>query len=322
MIILTGGAGFIGSCLLKRLNDEGIHDILIVDQLGCQDKWKNLVGKYFDDYITKLDFLDQLSNGKFDGKNVSHVIHLGACSATTEANADYLYENNTRYTINLAQYCVERKIPFLYASSAATYGLGEQGYVDSESNLHHLKPINMYAFSKHNFDLYARKRQWFNSITGLKFFNVYGPNENHKKGMTSIVWNCYHQIIETGSMRLFKSDHPDYTDGGQLRDFIYIKDVVDIMLEIIRNPSITGLYNLGTGKAESWLNMSLFVFKAMGLKPNIEFVDMPPVLRGKYQYFTEAEMSKLLGKIPHRFMPHEKAVEDYVSEYLKKQELL
>jgi ADP-L-glycero-D-manno-heptose 6-epimerase len=318
MIILTGGAGFIGSGMLKALNERGQYDIVVVDHLGESDKWKNLVGKRYLDYVHKDQFLEQLLGGAFgEGKEVQAIVHLGACSATTEKDADYLWRNNYKYTQLLASWCLEKGVRFLYASSAATYGDGANGFLDDDAALGSLRPLNMYGYSKHAFDLWARDEGVLNSMVGLKFFNVFGPNEAHKGDMRSLVDKAVLQIQATGRLQLFRSHRPDFKDGEQTRDFVYVKDVVAVMLKLLDQPRVNGLFNLGSGSARTWNDLAGAVFKALGRPVAIDYVDMPEALRGKYQYHTRAEMGKLrqaLGLLPIRSL--EDAVTDYVQEYL------
>ena len=318
MIVVTGGAGFIGSAFVWRLNQEGIDDIVIVDRLGTTDKWKNLVNLRFVNYIHKDDFHEMIysDTAPFD---IDAVIHMGACSSTTERDADYLWQNNNVYTGLLAEYAMEHGIRFIYASSAATYGDGTQGFSDDHGKINKLKPINMYGYSKQVFDLRALKNSWENNMAGIKFFNVFGPNEYHKGDMTSVIFKAFHQIKETGKVRLFKSYLPQYPDGGQLRDFIYVKDCIDVMWWLFKNQDVNGIFNLGTGKARTWNDLINAVFAAMGIKPNIEYIEMPEGLRNQYQYFTQAEMRKLKDDgCPVEFAPLEHSVQDYVCNYLQK----
>ncbi len=244
---------------------------------------------------------------------------MGACSATTESDSNYLMENNYRYTLNLAKHCVANNIRFIYASSAATYGMGEQGYADDESQLQNLKPMNMYGYSKQLFDLKARREGWLDKIVGLKFFNVYGPNEYFKGDMASVVFKAFNQIQNTGEVKLFKSHHPDYEDGRQLRDFVYVKDAQKVIQFLLENPKVSGIYNLGTGKARSFKDLVTATFKAMDRKPNIQYIDMPESIRDRYQYFTEAQMDKLVGSGYNQlFFSLEEGVTDYVQKYLMK----
>lgn len=313
MIIVTGAAGFIGSAIVSHLNKKGRDDIIAVDNLRKNDKWKNLSSLVFDDYLDRSQLPDFLN----PNKHIQAIIHMGACSATTETDAGYLMENNYRYTLNLARFCVENNIRFIYASSAATYGSGEQGYDDDESALHKLHPMNMYGYSKQLFDLKACREGWLDSIVGLKFFNVYGPNEYFKGDMASVIFKAFNQIKESGQVKLFKSHHPEYRDGEQLRDFIYIKDVLEVIDFFLKTPSASGIYNLGTGKARSFKDLVTATFKAMGLEPNIQYIDMPASLRDRYQYFTEAKMGKLAAAgYGKPFLTLEEGVTDYVQKYL------
>ena len=310
--ILTGGAGFIGSNILKMLNDSGLDDVVIVDNIASTDKWKNLVGKKYAEYIHKNEFLQ-----KPQPKDISHIIHIGACSSTTEKDFDYLYKNNFEYTKKLWQFCAEKEINFIYASSAATYGNGENGFSDT-CDLNTLQPLNGYGYSKHIFDLWAEKQtKKPKQYVGLKFFNVYGPNEYHKGTMASVIYHGYKQIKETGKMKLFKSHNPKYADGGQLRDFVYVKDVCNVVKFFIENPDKNGLFNVGTGKAESFETLGLSIFKALDIPANIEYIDMPEHLRAKYQYFTEANIDKLRGiGYNEPFHSLEDGTADYVVNYL------
>ena len=318
MIIVTGGAGFIGSAFVWKLNQEGIEDIIIVDRLGTTDKWKNLVNLRFANYIHKADFYEMIYNDtvRFD---VDAIIHMGACSSTTERDADYLWQNNNVYTGLMAEYAIEHSIRFIYASSAATYGDGAQGFSDDHDKINNLKPINMYGYSKQVFDLRALKHSWENNIAGIKFFNVFGPNEYHKGDMTSVIFKAFQQIKESGKVRLFKSYLSEYPDGGQLRDFVYVKDCIDVMWWLFKNQDANGIFNLGTGKARTWNDLINAVFDAMEIKSNIEYIEMPESLRNQYQYFTQAEMRKLRDYgCPVEFSSLEHSVRDYVCNYLQK----
>lgn len=315
MIIVTGAAGFIGSCVISRLNKEGLSNIIAVDVLRTNDKWKNLRHLDFSDYLDREQLFPFLENQP----KIEAIIHMGACSATTERDANYLMENNYRYTLKLAQFALQNSVRFIYASSGATYGLGELGYDDDESKIHLLRPLNMYGYSKQLFDLKARREGWFSKIVGLKFFNVYGPNEYFKGDMASVVFKAFNQIQEKGYVRLFKSHRNDYEDGQQLRDFIYVKDVLEVILFFLQNPDKNGLFNVGTGKARSFLDLVNSTFSAMGLHPKIEFFDMPENLRDRYQYFTEAKIEKL-RKVGYQndFYSLEEGIKDYVQNYLMK----
>lgn len=318
MIIVTGGAGFIGSCIVRTLNDMGIEDIVIVDNIQSTDKWMNMRNKKYLEYINRDDFLNRL--GAFAGK-VTHIIHMGACSATTERNFDFLYRNNFEYTKTLWNFCAENDCSFIYASSAATYGDGSNGFDDC-SDVKMLRPLNGYGYSKQLFDLWVEKEIGAGNPTpkqhvGFKFFNVYGPNEYFKGSMASVIFHTFNDVMATGKKGLFKSYNPDYEDGGQLRDFVYVKDICKVIKFMMENPQINGLFNLGTGKARSFYDLAVATFHAMGKNPNIEFIDMPETLRGKYQYYTQASMEKL-HSVGYRepFYSLEDGTTDYVRNYL------
>jgi ADP-L-glycero-D-manno-heptose 6-epimerase len=317
MIVVTGGAGFIGSALIWALNRRGEADILVVDQLRESEKWKNLVGLRFSDYVDKTVFIDRLTRGHF-GNRIRAILHMGACSATTEKDADYLMENNYRYTARIAAWREARPgCRLIYASSAATYGDGAQGYSDDEAVLDQLRPLNMYGYSKHLFDLLARRRGWLRSIVGLKYFNVFGPNEYHKGDMRSVINKAYPQVRDEGRMRLFKSHRPDYRDGEQLRDFIYVKDAVAMTLFFLDHPAIGGIFNIGTGRARSWNDVAAALFQAAKQPLDIDYIPMPEALRGKYQYYTCADLTKLQAAgWTTACRPLEEAVDDYVRHYL------
>ncbi|NMC63043.1 MAG: ADP-glyceromanno-heptose 6-epimerase, partial [SAR324 cluster bacterium] len=263
MYVISGAAGFIGSALVARFNQEGINNLLLVDELKSSDRWKNLLGKRFCDYFHKEDFIDSLERGELS-PDIKGIVHLGACSSTLERDVDYLYRNNYLYTKRLALFAMKNKIRFVYASSAATYGNGSLGYDDAEDKIPSLAPLNPYGFSKQLFDLWAFENKHFSKICGIKFFNVFGPNEYHKEEMRSVVLKAYHQIKEFGVVKLFKSHRADFGDGEQRRDFIYVKDCTDVLLWLIRNPGVCGIYNLGTGKARTWNDLVTSVYKALG----------------------------------------------------------
>jgi ADP-L-glycero-D-manno-heptose 6-epimerase len=315
MIILTGGAGFIGSCLLKRLNDAGQRDILVVDHLNAA-KRKNLMGKKFSAYMDKAEFLGRVLADRVPGRATA-LIHLGACSSTLETDARYLEQNNTRYTASVVEWALRKNARVIYASSAATYGAGEEGYADDSAQLERLRPLNGYGLSKHRFDLWALRYGLLRRVVGYKFFNVFGPNEAHKGEMRSLVDKAYLQVRDSGKIGLFKSHKKGIKDGEQTRDFIYVKDVVEVLLYTLRHPELNGLYNLGTGKARSWNDLASAVFKAMGKRPNIQYIPMPAPLRKKYQYHTQADMRRLFkdGQA-FQFSSLEDAVADYVQNYL------
>ncbi|MEJ7622367.1 MAG: ADP-glyceromanno-heptose 6-epimerase [Pyrinomonadaceae bacterium] len=311
-IIVTGGAGFIGSAIVWQLNGLGHDDILIVDRLDESDKWKNLVPLTFADYLDADDFIDDLG----DFTQVETILHLGACSSTTETDADYMIRNNYEYTRDLAEFAVANDIRFIYASSAATYGDGSAGMADGVSDLDKLRPLNVYGYSKHLFDKYAARNGLLDKIVGLKYFNVFGPNENHKGDMRSLVSKAFDQIAETGKLELFKSANPDYADGEFGRDFVYVKDAVDMTLQFMDSKA-SGLFNIGSGKMHTWNALADAIFKALGKEPDVEFVDMPEHLRGRYQYHTRADITRLRdSKYSAEVTPLEDAVADYVHNYL------
>ena len=317
MIIVTGGAGFIGSAFIWKLNTEGIDDILIVDELGQTDKWKNLVNLRYAEFIHKDVFLRMICNEQVPFMPRA-IIHMGACSSTTERNADYLMDNNYHYSCRLAEWSIPRNVRLIYASSAATYGDGSQGFSDEKSTTATLRPINMYGYSKQLFDLWVLRHQVESKIVGIKYFNVFGSNEYHKGDMRSVVHKAFEQVRDRGKVRLFKSYKPEYGDGGQMRDFIYVKDCVDTMWWFLEHPEVNGIFNLGTGQARTWNDLIHAVFAAMNMEPRIEYFDMPPEIRNQYQYFTEAKMNKLHAEgCPVAFRPLEEAVYDYIVNYLQ-----
>ncbi len=321
MIIVTGGAGFIGSAIVWRLNTLNKDDIIIVDSLGTDEKWKNLVGLNYRDFIHKDDFLNLIETSSLEAP--SAIIHMGANSSTTEKDADHLLRNNFEYTKKLAEFCVSKEVRFIYASSAATYGDGSVGFDDHEAELNTLRPLNMYGYSKMMFDFWALKRGILNKIAGLKYFNVYGPNEYHKGDMRSVVHKAFEQIRDTGKARLFKSANPDYKDGEQMRDFVFIKDAVDMTLFFLEHQSKNGLFNVGSGKARTWNDLVNALFKAMKKEPKIEYFDMPEHLTEKYQYFTEAKMDKIKkAGYSKPLISLEDGITDYVQNYLLKDKFL
>lgn len=318
MIVVTGGAGFIGSAFVAKLNAEGVTDIIVVDELTSVAREKNLAGKAFGQFIGKKDFIDSVRTNSLP-TGITAIVHMGACSSTTEKNLAYLNENNFEYSKTLAEYCLARDIRYIYASSAATYGDGAQGYGDDVANLESLKPLNPYGDSKHRMDLWAKDHDLLSKIVGLKFFNVYGPNEYYKGSMASIAWKAFNTINQTGSFSLFKSHKPEYKDGEQMRDFVYVKDCCEIMYWFLKNPSVNGLFNVGSGKARSWNDLLNAVFHAMGKPPSITYIDMPTELRNQYQYFTEAPIDKLRKagySLPLSTL--EEGVTDYVRNHLLK----
>ncbi len=313
-IVITGGAGLIGSAVLWALNRRGIDDALVVDRLDASEKWKHLVPLRFADYVEADEFVQFATAGRNFG-DVRTVFHLGACSSTTERDADFLLRNNYEYTKRLALWAAEQEARFVYASSAATYG-GLEAELSDETDLYALRPLNAYAFSKHLFDLYAMRTGLDQKTCGLKYFNVFGPNEDHKGEMRSIVQKAYEQIRERGNVRLFKSYRPEYRDGEQQRDFIYVKDAVEMTLHLAESGA-TGLFNVGSGTPHTWLELVKPIFLALELPESIEFVEMPAQLRGKYQYYTCARMARLYATGYDRpITPLADAVTDYVTNYL------
>ena len=313
-IIVTGGAGFVGSALIWALNRRGVDNILVVDRLRSTDKWRNLASLRFDDYLEAEQLRERLVEGR-GLEGVTCVFHLGACSSTTELDCTYLMDNNYGYTRDLASWALERQVRFVYASSAATYGDGRHGYGE-DVPLNRLRPLNPYGYSKHIFDLYAQRRGWLERIVGLKYFNVFGPNEGHKQDMRSMVCKAFEQISSSGRVGLFRSHHPDYADGQQKRDFLYVKDAVAMTLHLAASQE-AGLFNLGSGQASTWLDLIGPVFTASGREQHIDFVDMPEVLRTRYQYYTCADMTRFRATGYREPMwKLDAAVQDYVSNYL------
>lgn len=315
MIIVTGAAGFIGSCLVSKLNQEGFNDIILVDDFSDPEKVKNLEGKKYSQKVHRDEFISWLKEHQ---RLVQFVFHMGARTDTTEMNKAIFDRLNLEYTKELWNICVEYGLPLVYASSAATYGLGEFGYDDKEELIPQLRPLNPYGESKNEFDKWAlrqNRKPYF--WAGLKFFNVYGPNEYHKGRMASVIFHAHHQIKEKGFVKLFRSHHPDYRDGEQLRDFVYVKDVVNVCYFLMHHRKNSGIYNLGSGKARTFLDLATNTFLAMNKKVQIEFMDTPLDIRDKYQYFTEATMDKLRAigyTLP--FTTLEEGVKDYVQNYL------
>lgn len=318
-IIVTGAAGFIGRNTVAELNRQGYQDLILVDTLGRDGKWRNLRGLHYDDFLAPQALLSQLDRGNLS--NAAAIVHLGACSSTTETDADYLLENNYRYTRRLCEFSLEHGIRFIYASSAATYGDGARGYSDDEGTVKELHPLNMYGYSKHMFDLWALKSGALKQIVGLKYFNVFGPFEDHKGSMKSVVAKSYRQIRDSGKVQLFKSYDPQYADGEQMRDFVYVKDAVAVTLSFLNELGRNGLFNCGTGKARTWKDLVTAVFHSIGAPVRIDYIDMPEELRGKYQYFTEADMRKLrASNYTAPFWTLEDAISDYTKTYLNNPE--
>jgi len=321
MIVITGGAGFIGSVLAWKLNRLGKNDLLLVDQLAKNSfKWENVKKRSYKLYLESEDFLRQLE--KNERKNeISAIFHLGACSDTTEMNVGFLRKNNTEYSQRLAHWAIKENVYFSYASSAATYGNGKLGFSDADKLTPKLKPLNPYGQSKLDFDIWVLKQGYQNKIVGFRYFNVYGPNEYHKGSMRSLVQKGFEQVSREGKLKLFKSYKKEYPDGGQKRDFIYVKDVVDTMIWFYKHPNTHGIFNLGTGKAQSWNELAAALFKACGKKTNIQYVDMPENLKHQYQYFTEADLTKLKKTgCPTTFRNLAKGVKDYVQNHLQQKD--
>jgi ADP-L-glycero-D-manno-heptose 6-epimerase len=315
MIVVTGAAGFISSCLVEELNQNGYKDIVVVDDFSREDKNKNLEGKTLVAKVPRKDFFKWAKDFKDE---IDFVFHLGARTDTTEFDKSIFDELNVQYSKNMWNFCTENNIPLVYASSAATYGMGENGYKDDHGVVEKLKPLNPYGDSKNDFDKWVLKQEktppfW----AGLKFFNVYGPNEFHKGRMASVIFHAFNQISNTNGMKLFASHNPDYKNGEQLRDFVYVKDVVSVCMYLMNEKPKSGLYNLGTGKARTFLDLAKATFKAMGKEENISFIPTPEDIRDKYQYFTEADMTKLISSgYSKPFSSLEEGVEDYVKNHL------
>ncbi len=315
MILVTGAAGFIGSVLIWKLNQEGIKNIFIADKFHDEFKWKNLSKRNFQDIIDRDDLIDWLEKNP---KSIKTVIHLGACTNTMETDVDYILKTNYEYSKKLYAFCYRNKVPLIYASSAATYGAGERGYADDIELIQELQPLNPYGWSKLLFDKWVlNQKEKPPQVAGLKFFNVYGPNEYHKGAMASVIYHAFKQVKAEGKIKLFKSYKKEYSHGGQERDFIYVKDVVECIFKIHEDRSINGIFNLGTGKARSFNELADSVFKSLSLNKKIKYIPMPKHLRNQYQYFTEAKMDKLLSVINYEsFYSLESGVKDYIKNYL------
>ena len=316
MIIVTGGAGLIGSSVVWKLNERGNSNLLIVDHNPLDLKDANLFALRYSYYVDKADFIKPLLDGKY-GDEIEAIIHLGACSDTMESDKKYLYQNNFEYTRILAEFAVDIGIRFIYASSAATYGNGDKGYSDDENLISTYEPLNEYARSKQMFDLWAIEEGIMEKIVGLKYFNIFGPNEGHKGNMRSMVLKAYKQIFAKGKVSLFSSHRDDYEDGEQKRDFLYVKDAAEMTLFFLDNPQINGIYNIGSGKAETWNELIGNLFQSLDMEPIIEYIDMPENIRNQYQYYTKADMTKFesLG-YNDPLMNLSEAVDDYVQNYL------
>ncbi len=329
MIIVTGAAGLIGGAVVRELNRRGREDLVLVDHLGTSDKWMNLRTLKYTEYLERDDFTARmndalyhrrgsLSFGRQSSDKIDAIIHLGACSSTTERNAEYLINNNYQFSIDLARIAMRYSARMVYASSAATYGDGEQGFDDRETDLHTLHPLNMYGYSKHMFDQWLAREGFAPLFAGLKYFNVFGPNEYHKGEMMSLVLKAYRQIVADGKIRLFKSYKPEYKDGEQMRDFFYVEDSAKMTVFLtLDNTSACGLFNAGSGVASTWVELAGSIFAAMGKEPNIEFIEMPEHLKDRYQYYTCAPIDKIRNAgFTHPVTPLRDAVKDYVQNFL------
>lgn len=316
--VVTGGAGLIGSATIWGINNQNLENLWLVDWVEENSlKQRNLANLKYQRFLDAKLFRELIREKSAELSEVKTIIHLGACSSTTETNEDYLDDNNFLYTKEVCEWALENNARFVYASSAATYGDGTMGMDDKEERIEKFQPLNLYGWSKHKFDLLAKKQGWFDKITGLKYFNVYGPNEEHKESMRSVVSKAYEQIAQTSKMSLFKSHRKEYRDGEQKRDFLYVKDAVQMTLWLVQNDQANGLFNLGNGQARTWLDLGKSIFSSLKLQEKIEFVEMPLILQEKYQYFTEAKIEKLREHgYGYNLFALEDAVQDYVNNYL------
>lgn len=317
--VITGGMGFIGSAVVWEMNNSGMDNLIIVDSPSTNNSWKNLVNIRFADIIDKNTFIKKIEENKINYL-IEGIIHMGACADTTENRVDYLLENNFQYTKKLATWAINNNCRFLYASSAATYGNGPD-FADDEEKIYSLKPLNIYGYSKHLFDIWAYRNNLLKQIAGIKFFNVFGPNEYHKGEMRSVIHKKFYEIMKTGKANLFKSYKPQYKDGEQKRDFIYIKDAVKIIMFIYKNKSINGIFNAGTGIARSFNDIAKIIFSILGKKENIQYIDMPENIRNSYQYFTQADVKKIRSAgYKETFLSLEESIQDYIKNYLLKED--
>ncbi len=315
--IVTGGAGFIGNNIVAELNNRGFEDIIVIDELNHEEKQTNLNSVKFTEYLDKVAFRSMMNDGKISP--VETVFHLGACSSTTETDEAFLTDNNFNYTRELCEWSVANGARFIYASSAATYGDGSSGYSDDDKLTPSLKPLNLYGESKQMFDMWALENKFSDKIAGLKYFNVFGPHEDHKEDMRSVINKAYKQILANGELNLFKSYEPEYEDGKQERDFVFVKDAVNVTLFFHDNPTVSGIFNCGTGIARTWLDLANSVFSAMDLDPKINFIEMPLEIRDKYQYHTQADITKLRNAgYTREFTSLEEGARQYVQDYLSK----
>lgn len=318
MIVISGGAGFIGSALLWGLNERGITDVLLVDDIGSDEKADNIAHLQYEELVGIKEFQRKLLAGEYNDAGVEAILHMGACSSTTEKDWEYLLDNNVEYSKDIIRWGADRDVRCVYASSGAVYGSGQSGYSDDHALFDDLKPLNLYGKSKLLVDIWARDGGYLDKVVGLRYFNVFGPNEYHKGHMRSVIAKKFAEANKQGSIELFKSYHEDYKDGEQKRDFIYIKDAVAATLHFLDQKELAGVYNVGTGKAETWNAVAQAMFKALGKNPSIKYVDMPGELRDQYQYFTQADITKLRKSgFTKPFTTLEMSVRDYVALYLQ-----